>query len=56
MAYGVKDVAKVLGIGRTNAFRLIKEGHLKAVKIGGRTLVTVREIEAYLTRLSEAVA
>jgi len=51
LALCAEDAAEVLGIGRTLIFRLIKEGKLKAVRIGRRTLVPVRELEALLARL-----
>jgi len=54
LAYCVEDVAKALGIGRTTVFMLIKEGTLKAVKIGRRTVVPVIEAEAFLARLGGA--
>jgi len=56
LAYCVEEVAKALGIGRTYVFRLIKEGHLHAVKIGRRTVVPVREVEAFLARSSGGIA
>lgn len=52
LAYCVEDAAKALGIGRTQTFYLIRDGQLKAVKIGRRTLVPVKEIEAFLERLA----
>jgi excisionase family DNA binding protein len=54
VSYSVEDAAKALGIGRTFVFQLIKEGQLKAVKIGRRTLVPVKEVEAFLCRLGGA--
>jgi len=51
LALCAEDAAEVLGIGRTLIFRLIKEGKLVAVRIGRRTIVPVREIEAFLARL-----
>jgi excisionase family DNA binding protein len=56
LAYCVEDVAKALGIGRTYVFHLIKEGQLRAVKIGRRTLVPVREVEAFLVRIGGGAA
>ena len=54
VSYCVEDAAKALGIGRTFVFQLIKEGRLKAVKVGRRTLIPVREVEAFLARLGGA--
>ena len=32
--YTVDDIAQILGIGRTSAYILVKEGHFKIVRIG----------------------
>lgn len=50
LAYCVEDAAKALGLGRTFVFNLIKDGELAAVRVGRRTLVTVKECEAFLVR------
>ena len=50
----VEDAAELLSIGRTNAFRLIKDGELQSVKIGARRLVPRASVEAYVHRLLEA--
>ena len=54
VSYSVEDAAEALGIGRTFAFHLIKEGKLKALKCGRRTLIPVAEVEAFLSRLGGA--
>ena len=54
VSYSVEDAAKALGIGRTFVFQLIKEGKLRAVKLGRRTVVPVKECEALLARLGGA--
>lgn len=56
IAYPVGDAARALGISRSLAFRLIREGQLQAVKIGRRTVVPVKECEAFLARLGGDVA
>lgn len=55
VSYSVEDAARALGIGRSLAFRMIREGQLVAVKIGRRTLVPVKECEAFLARVAGAV-
>jgi len=50
VSYSIEDAAKALGIGRTFVFQLIKEGKLKAVKLGRRTVIPVKECEALLSR------
>lgn len=54
VSYCVEDAAKALGIGRTFVFNLIKDGKLKAVHIGRRTLIPVAEVEAFMSRLGGA--
>ena len=54
LSLSVEGAAKALGLGRTFVFQLIKEGRLKAVKIGRRTLIPVAECEAFLSRLGGA--
>lgn len=51
LVYGIKDVTKILGIGRTSVYFLMKEGKLRYVKLGRRTLVTVKELQAFLERI-----
>jgi predicted DNA-binding transcriptional regulator AlpA len=45
----VIDATKLLGIGRTTFFKLIKEGYIFPVKILGKTFIPVKEIEKILT-------
>lgn len=52
LAYGVKDTLKVLGIGRTQLWRLEKLGHIRAVNCLGKKLYTVKELERYVRSLS----
>jgi len=52
-AVSVEIAAKALGIGRTHAYSLIKEQILGVVRLGRRTLVPIREIEALLIRLQK---
>ncbi len=49
----VEDAARALAIGRTNLYRLLGEGKLRATKLGGRTLIAVAEIEAFASRLQQ---
>ena len=44
-AVSVADAAKALGIGVTHAWRLIGDGTIRPLKLGGRTLVPVAEID-----------
>jgi len=48
LAYSIKDAAKALGLGTTTINRMIKDGRLKAVKIGGRTLIPAAALRAII--------
>jgi excisionase family DNA binding protein len=50
VSYSVEEAAKMLGIGRTIMFAIIKRGDIRIVKIGRRTLVPANEIAAFLDR------
>lgn len=54
LALTVEDAAKAMAIGRTMAYQLLKEGHLKSVKIGSRTVIPVRAIEEFLSNCTKA--
>ena len=40
----VEEAARALGCGRTTVFKLIREGRLRAVKLGTRTVIPRSEI------------
>jgi excisionase family DNA binding protein len=46
----VKDAAEALSIGTSTVWRMISEGRLKRVKIGGRTLIPASEIARLLEK------
>ncbi len=48
MAYRIPEAVQVTGIGRSKLYELIQQGSLKAIKVGGRTLITRAELEALL--------
>jgi excisionase family DNA binding protein len=51
VSLGIDEVVQSTGLGRTLVYQLIKEGRLKALKVGRRTIVAVEEINAFLARL-----
>ena len=40
LGYTIAETCHVIGIGHTKTYDLIKNGHLKVIKIGRRTIVT----------------
>ncbi len=48
IAVSINDTVKVLGIGRTSVYEMIKDGRLEAFKLGRRTLVRVDSIRRFV--------
>ncbi len=48
MAYSIDDVTRVAKIGKTTIFAAIRDGHLRAVKIGRRTLILAEDLKSWL--------
>ena len=48
LAYRINDFAKAVGIGRTTIYKLIAEGKVRPIKIGGRVLIPAPEIARLL--------
>lgn len=46
----IPEFCRIVGIGRTVAFELIRKGEVTPVKIGRRTVVTVSSIEQLIDR------
>ena len=49
--YTVDDIAQILGIGRTSAYILVKEGHFKIVRIGNDIRISKRSFDEWLDSL-----
>jgi excisionase family DNA binding protein len=57
LANSITSAAQRLGIGRTLIYQLIDRGDLRAIKIGGRTLIPESELKRFLeSRLADKVA
>lgn len=48
LSYTIAEACEALGIGRTTIYQLIKNGDLRPVKIGRRTLLAANELERLL--------
>lgn len=46
--YTVEDIANILGIGRTSAYNLVKEGHFRVVRIGNAIRVSKKSFDQWL--------
>jgi excisionase family DNA binding protein len=52
LAVSVAEACAMIGIGRTKLYELIRDGRLKRVKVGRRTLLSVASIEALIATAS----
>ena len=50
IVYNVKDLQKVLGIGRDTAYALMRNCSFPAIKIGNRYIVETKAFEQWLRR------
>ncbi len=39
LSYNIAEFCAAVGVGRTKVYQLIKDGHLKTVDLGGRTVI-----------------
>lgn len=39
LAYSINEAIELTSLGRTSIYELIKDGKLKAVRVGGRTVI-----------------
>lgn len=51
VAYSVSEVLKTVGIGRTTFYALVKSGQIKVRKIGTRSFVLAKDLDAWLGSL-----
>lgn len=48
ITYSIKEVCHASSLGRTTIYNHIAAGRLKAVRIGGRTLIPADSLRAFL--------
>ncbi|CAN1546949.1 excise, DNA binding domain, excisionase family [Rhabdaerophilaceae bacterium] len=48
LAYGVKEAARTIGVSQSKFWDMIRKKEVKATRLGGRTLITVRELSRLL--------
>jgi excisionase family DNA binding protein len=49
LCISVPEAMRLLGVGRTKLYELINSHHLRVVKIGRRTLISVASIHALIS-------
>lgn len=50
-AYDLKSFSELFSIGRTKLYQEIKEGKLKILKVGRRTIITAQAADEWLASL-----
>lgn len=49
-AVSVNDFCAANSIGRTMFYKLLKQGRIRVIKVGRRTLIPLQEVSAWLDR------
>ena len=49
--YTVEEIAAIIGIGRTSAYQLVKEGHFKMIRIGSAIRISKKSFDDWLDSL-----
>ncbi len=53
---GITEAAKMLGLGRSSIYRMINDGTLDPVRLGGRVMIRIADIERLVERATEEQA
>lgn len=57
LIYSVPEARQLLGgIGHTLFYRLVRDGNLRLLKVGGRSFVTAEELERFVREAADASA
>ncbi len=51
LAFSIPEVVEIASIGRSKIYENIASGHLRAVKLGKRTLILSEDLDAFLKSL-----
>jgi excisionase family DNA binding protein len=51
LAYGIKEVGRVINTGQSTVYEYIKDGKIRAVKHGRRTLILAEDLQRSLNSL-----
>lgn len=55
LAYSVEEAAKVIGVGRTLTWALVRSGDIPSVRVAGRVLIRRRQLIEWLDTRSETI-
>lgn len=53
IAYSIPDACRLLSIGRTSLYARVKAGELRATKLGRKTLILAKDLDAFVALLSK---
>ena len=48
LGFNIKEICQASGVGRSTIYKEINEGHLEAMKIRGRTIITMDNARKWL--------
>jgi excisionase family DNA binding protein len=51
LLYRPQEVARILGLGRTNVYALMARGELSSVKVGAARRIPAADVEQFVQRL-----
>lgn len=52
----IRHASEALGLARSSVYRLVNDGSLKTVKVGGRRLVSEAALAEFIARAEDAAA
>lgn len=52
-AYTVKDIARMLNIGRNSAYTLVKQGNFKIMRIGNMIRISKKSFDEWINSTTE---
>jgi excisionase family DNA binding protein len=50
-----EQAAKALGIGRTKLYKILHNGQLQSIRIGGSRRISIQALEAYISGLESSL-
>jgi len=54
LAHQIPEACRRIGIARTSIYQLIKDGEIKSIKVGARTLIPETELQRFIAKRLEA--